>query len=235
VQVAEELAEAGRRVWLATSFVGRGPRRYRGNDLFDWMARAGLLRQTIDDLENPAEAKATQPQISGTKGGHTVGLQSLARQGVTLLGGVENIDGAVVQLRGNLLENAEFGDAFSTRIKGMVDQAVAQMGADAPPAEPDPAEAPFEGLPAMAERRALDLEAENVGSVVWATGFGGDFSWLDLPALDDDGTPVHDGGVSSVAGLYFVGFPWLRTRGSGLIAGVEADARHVVDHLVARR
>jgi putative flavoprotein involved in K+ transport len=153
---------------------------------------------------------------------------------VNLLGGFERADGAVVQIAGNLMENAALGDGFSAQIKGMIDQAIAASGMEAPAAEPDPAEAPFDGMAEMAERRTLDLKQVGIGTVIWATGFRGDYSYLDVPALDEQGTPEHEDGISRVPGLYFLGFPWLRTRASGLITGIDADVRFLVEHLRAR-
>jgi putative flavoprotein involved in K+ transport len=110
---------------------------------------------------------------------------------------------------------------------------IEKMGIDAPGAEDDPVEAPFDGLAQMAQIRRLDLDESNLRSIIWATGFGPRFDYLDGALLDDDGRPRQHDGKCSVAGLYCVGFMWMRRRVSGLVAGVDRDAEHVVGLIAA--
>jgi putative flavoprotein involved in K+ transport len=234
VQIAEDLREAGREVWLATSAVGRVPRRYRGKDIFEWMRVGGLVDQRPEDLDDPQEVHARQPLVTGTHGGHTVSLQQLARDGVQLRGRWSGVRGRALLFDGNLEENVATGDAVSARIKGMVDGAIAKAGLDVPPADPDPAEAPFPGIAAMAAVREVDLDSTGIRTVIWATGFGPRFDYLDPALLDESGRPRHADGVCEVPGLYCLGFTWLRRRGSGLIAGVADDAKHVADRIAGR-
>jgi putative flavoprotein involved in K+ transport len=77
----------------------------------------------------------------------------------------------------------------------------------------------------------LDLRNGGIRSIVWATGFHPDYSWLDLPVIDDKGHLRHDGGVVDAPGLYALGLPFLRRRKSTFITGAEDDARELVDHL----
>jgi len=235
VQIAEDLLEAQRQVYLCTSAVARAPRRYRGRDLTEWMQMAGLGEQRPQDLEDPNEVRAAQPQISGTRGGHTLCLHQLARDGATLLGRLKAADGRVLQIEGDLQANVAKADAFSTKLKGMVDMLIDKAGIDAPPAEVDPVEAPFEGIAAMAAIRQLDLDEANIRTIIWATGFKPQFGYLDPSLLDERGYPRHQEGISDVPGLYCLGFTWLRRRFSGLVAGVDADAQHIVEQIAARR
>jgi putative flavoprotein involved in K+ transport len=234
VQIVEDLREAGRTVYLATSAVGRLARRYRGKDTFAWMRISGLVDQRPEDLEDPEEVRARQPQISGTRGGHTVSLQQLARDGVHLLGRWRGARARTLYFDGDLEANVAKGDEASARIKTMVDRVIAKNGLDAPAAEPDPAEEPFEGIAAMAAVRELDVDRAGIRTVLWATGFGPRFDYLDPALLDESGRPRHVGGACEVPGLYCLGFVWLRRRGSGLITGVDEDAKHIAERIATR-
>jgi putative flavoprotein involved in K+ transport len=235
VQVVEDLLESGRTVYLCTSAVGRMPRRYRGRDIFEWMRVAGLVDQRPEDLQDPNEVHAKQAQISGTRGGHTVSLQQLGRDGVTLLGRLTVVRGTSLCFGADLEANVAKGDEISTKVKGMVDMVVSKAGIDAPAAEPDPVEEPFPGVVEMAAVRELDIEGADIRSVIWATGFGPCFDFLDTTLLDEAGSPRHRDGIGEVPGLYCLGFTWLRRRTSGLIAGVSGDAEQIAARIAASR
>ncbi len=235
VQIAEELAEAGRRVYLCTSKVGRGPRRYRGRDIFEWMQLAGMTEHRPDDLQDPADINAPQPQISGTRGGHSVSLQELARMGVQLLGRLEAVEGRVLRIGADLAANVAAGDAGAAKLRAAVDALIANAALGSPPARPDPTDEPFEGLEAMTRVRELDLDRAGIRSVVWATGFGPDFSYLDPSLLDERGYPRNHDGVCAVPGLYCLGLKWQRRRVSGLLIGVGGDAGYVAEAILDRR
>ena len=234
VQIAEDLLEAGRQVYLCTSKVGRIPRRYRGKDITTWLRLAGLAEQRPEDLEDPSELHARQGQVSGTHGGHTVSLPQLARDGVKLLGRLEAVKGRTLLLGDDLEANAAKGDELSAKLRGGIDMFIEKAGLEAPQAEADPAEEPFAGLADMAAVRELDLREAGIRSVIWATGFGPDFSYLEPSLLDERGRPRHQGGVCAVPGLYCVGLTWLRRRISGLVAGVDADAAFVATKIAER-
>jgi putative flavoprotein involved in K+ transport len=234
MQIAEELLEAGRSVFLSTSNVGRAPRRYRGRDIFEWLRLSGLAEQRPEDLEDPNEVHARQVQVSGTRGGHTVSLQLLARNGATLLGRLNDVAGRVLRVDADLEANVAKGDEVSARLKAMVDMVIAKEGLDVPPPETDPADDPFPGIEQMARVRQLDLDAAHIRSVIWATGFGPDFGYLDPALLDPSGRPRHRNGICDVPGLYCLGFTWLRRRTSGLIPGVADDAESIAHHIAER-
>lgn len=233
VQIVEDLCRAGRKVYLSTSAVGRLPRRYRGKDFFEWLQISGVTNQRPEDLEDPNEVHARQPQISGTHGGHTVSLQQLARDGAQLLGRWRGVRGRVLDFDDDLEANVAKGDQFSATLKGLVDQVIEKRGLEVPAAEPDPAEAPFPGIAAMADVRELDLDRAGVRTVVWATGFSPSFDYLDPALLDESGRPRHTAGTCTVPGLYCLGFLWLRRRVSGLITGVGDDARAIAERIAA--
>jgi putative flavoprotein involved in K+ transport len=231
VQIAEDLLEAGRKVYLATSKVGRVRRAHRGKDLFNWAVEVGFYDQVISDLENPRMAYMAQPQISGSDGGHTISLQSLEKMGATLLGRLQACADGKFQFADNLAENIIFADQISAKFRGMVEGYIAKQGIDAPPAEEDAADQPDSEPQDRKSPTGLDPAEANITTLIWCTGFNGDFSWIDDVELDETGVPVNEKGVSSRKGLYFCGFPWLSKRKSGLIYGIPEDAAFIADKL----
>lgn len=235
VQIAEDLVAGGRTVYLCTSRVGRAPRRYRGRDIFAWLGEAGWFDQTPEQLPDPQMQRWPQPQVSGVGPlGHTVSLQGLAAQGVTLLGRPTTVAGDRIELDDTLGANIAFGDRISAELRGLIDRSIGSSGIEPPPREPDPADEPHPDPSAVHSPAHLDLDGAGIASVVWATGFGGAFGYLPGAVLDERSVPVHERGVAPVPGIFVVGFPWLTSRKSGIIPGVDEDAATVAEH-VARR
>lgn len=231
-QIAEDLIRGGRRVFVSASHVARVPRAYRGRDIVTWMRDLGLWDVRVDELEDPAMQFAAQPQVSGTDGGHTVSLQSLARDGAILLGRVTDIRGNNITLRGDLLECIAFADEKCVFYKTAIDKWIDDHGVSAKPAGADPGEPPLPDLGGSDRLRELDLRAEGVGSVIWCTGFDADWSWVEVDVFDEDGRPRHQDGITDSRGLYFIGHAWLSNRKSGILYGVTDDAERIVDHLL---
>lgn len=228
VQIAEELLAAGRKVFLCTSKVPRTPRRYRGRDILEWLAEIRFFDVTYDSLQDKSIAQMTQPQVSGMgRFGHTVSLQYLHKQGAVILGRLLDAQYGSLLLGDDAAVNVHFADAFSERIKDQVEQYLMAQGLPLPPLEEDPADQPDPLARCASGQRSLDLGEEGVSTLIWATGFKGDFGWIHLPVLDDNGEPVHRRGVSAVEGLYFLGFPWLHSRKSGIIYGIAEDAEYL--------
>jgi putative flavoprotein involved in K+ transport len=230
-QIAEDLLEAGRAVYVSVSRVGRVPRTYRGRDMLAWWRDMGFFDVRLEELENPAMQFAAQPQVSGTAGGHTVSLQSLARDGATLLGRVTAADGYLVRLGADLPDSIAFADMKAQDFRNAVDAYIARAGIDASAPAPDPGEPPLPDPGKAAAWDVLDLQDVGVTSVVWCTGFSADWSWVKANVFDERGRPVHDGGVTAERGLYFVGLPWLSKRKSGILYGVGEDAERIVRHI----
>jgi putative flavoprotein involved in K+ transport len=227
VQIAEDLLRAGREVYLATSAVGRLPRRYRGRDAFAWLADDGFFDEPPDRaMPGPS------PQISGTAGGHTLSYQHLRTLGAVLVGGVAGMSGERVDLRDNLASNMRFADEASELFRARIDAHIARVGADAPDPSPDPADEPARRLPSSPRR--LHLRRAGIRTVIWATGFTPATSFVHAPVLDERGKVRHRDGATALPGLFVVGQTWLRTRRSGTVYGVSADAPHVAG-LVASR
>lgn len=232
VQIAEDLVAGGRTVYLCTSLAGRMPRRYRGRDIFGWLGDIGYFEQVPSQLPDPKMMKWPQPHVSGVGPlGRTVSLQSLAAQGVRLLGRPTEVAGDRVHLDDTLGANIAFGDRISAETKGLIDRHIAAAGTAAPAAEEDPADAPHPDPAALHSPDHLDLEAAGIGSVVWTTGFHGAFGYLPKAVVDEGGVPIHDRGVAPVPGIFMVGFPWLIKRKSGIIPGVWDDAATIAEHV----
>jgi putative flavoprotein involved in K+ transport len=235
VQVVEDLLDAGRTVYLCTSAVARSRRRHRGRDFMEWLAAGGFFDIPVDRLPDPRIRFARQPVVSGTgRFGHSVSLQSLAERGVTLLGRPREIQGDRWLLDDTVGANIAFADQKSAEINAEVQKAIDAGGGGLHPLEPDPADEPHPDPMSVRSPADLDLDAAGVGTVIWATGVGGDLSYLPSSVFDPDGAPVHQRGVTAVPGIYFLGFPWLWTRKSGIILGVDEDAKFIADRVAER-
>jgi putative flavoprotein involved in K+ transport len=230
VQIAEDLLAAGRKVYLCTGKVGRLPRRYRGRDSSAWNVEMKIWDVTFASLKDKSVSRATLSQISGVgRYGHTVSLQSLARQGAVVLGRLLDVEGSSLVLSDEAAAHVRFADEFSQKRKAEIDAYLARAGIALPPLENDPADEPDPRAECASPLTRLDLHAAQVATIIWATGFTADFSWIRLPVVDGEGMPIHERGVSPVPGLYFIGFPWLNSRKSGLIYGITEDAERIVN------
>lgn len=236
VQIAEDLIAAGRHVFLSTSAVARVPRRYRGRDIIDWFIETGFWDVRLRDLEDPKVQFAAQPQVSGVGArGRTVSLQALARRGAILLGRIADVEGCTLRFADSLQVAIRFADERSEFFKRMIDKYIDSRGLSVERFEPDPDDLPDDGLSRRNSACQLDLRHEDIRSVIWCTGFTGSFDWIRLPAFGSDGRPVHERGVSAVAGVYFLGAPWLYKRKSGNLYGMTEDAAYIVRHVSETR
>ena len=235
VQIAEDLLGAGRTVYLATSAVARLRRRYRGRDSLAWLVDGGFYDVPLDRLSDPQVRFQTLFTTSGIgRAGHTVSLQALAKQGAILLGRPSAVEGDRLRFDDTVGSNIAFADQKSAEFNATLEAIIDRAAIDPPALETDAADMPHPDPMSVRSPSEIDLGAAGVGTVIWATGFGGDLGFLDGTMLDEQGTPVHEHGVGRVAGVYFVGFPWLWTRKSGIILGVDEDAGFVADHVAQR-
>ncbi len=229
-QIAEELYQSGRKVFLSVGSAGRALRRYRGQDIFWWLDKSGFFDRTLDKLPSPKARFAGNPQASGTRGGHTINLHQFARDGVTLLGRVQGASDHKIVLAPNLKEALGKIDGFEVNLLKMIDGFVEKAGLDAP--KEDVAQL-RDGYDSEVITE-LDLEAAGVTTIIWAMGYAFDFSLVQLPIFDGDGYPVQQRGVTDYPGLYFLGLHWLHTSKSTLLMGVGEDAAYVAEHIAAR-
>jgi putative flavoprotein involved in K+ transport len=231
-QIAEDLVQANRTVFLATGRVGRMPRRYRGRDIVFWLRRSGLFDVPRKDFLDPSGRVMGRPLLGV---GHTVSLQSLSAQGVVLLGRLTGVDGnRRLTFAPDLEDNIRFGDETSEQFKRHIDDYIAREGIDAPAAEDDPEETVAPHLPDP-PIGSLDPVERGIASVIWCTGFEGDFGWVQVPGvLDARGQPVHEEGIAGRPGLYFAGLDFASTRKSGTLLSLAEEGPRLVSHLMAR-
>lgn len=229
VQIAAELQEAGRKVYLSVGPHGRPPRRYRGRDFVWWL---GVLNKW--DAEATPGVEHTTIAVSGAHGGATVDFRALAAGGMVLLGRTEGFSDGKLRFAPDLAANITAGDANYLGLLAEADAYVARHGLDLPE-EPEahligPAPACMTD-PVL----ALDLAEAGITTVIWATGFGREDGWLQVGAFDGAGRPAHTRGVSTEPGVYFLGLPWQTRRGSSFIWGVWHDAKYIADHICKQR
>jgi putative flavoprotein involved in K+ transport len=232
-QITEDLLEAGREVYLSVGKVARAPRSYRGRDIVAWWKDMGLWDLKLHQLEDQSLQFAAQPQVSGTHGGHTVSLQSLARDGAVLLGRVLDVDRRALRLDRSVRECIRFADEKSRAFKAAIDAHVEREGIRAEAPLPDPGEPPLPDLRESDEITNFDLSRAGVSSVIWCTGFDADWSWVKVDMFDQAGRPRHNNGETEFPGLYLLGMPWLSARKSGILLGVSDDAARIVQHIRA--
>lgn len=228
-QIADELMQAGRQVYFSVSRHRRAPRRYRGRDHVWWWGEIGML----DTPPDPGGARPPPVVHSGVNGGRTIDFRDFARKGMVLLGRATAVRDGVMDFAPDLADNLAHGDAACIAFMDRVDDHIRRAGLDLPP---DPEARHLAAMPAVVAQtpRELDLRAANIRSVIWATGYGLDFSWIDIPVFDDRGRPPHREGVSMTPGLYFLGLPFLSRFASSFLFGVGADAERLAAHIDSR-
>ena len=232
-QIVEDCVRAGYTTYLCVARSGRLPRRYRGRDSVAWQDELGILDRTPDMLETPARRFAGDPHVTGRDGGSTISLYDFHRRGVTLLGRLESIDGCLVRFRDDLESNLEYADAFARNFMKSIDDHVAATGVSAPaPTAAELAGGPDPAGEGIRSSQALDLDAAAVTTVVWATGFGFDFAWIEGIGTDAFAYPLTDRGKSTLPRLYFCGLNWMTKRKSGILYGVGDDARAVSSDII---
>jgi putative flavoprotein involved in K+ transport len=228
-QIAEELHQSGRTVYLSVSRHRRVPRRYRGRDATWWLIAMGRMDTRIDSF--PGRKMPPSTVVTGVNGGHDVNVRQLAADGVVVLGRLDGVVEGKISLAANAEEILAEADqtyldyeraaddyARSAKLEVLAKQDANSIRTSAP----------------IEPVSAVDLKAANINSVVWSTGYSFDFGWLKVPVLDERGAPVQERGVTDCANLYFLGLHWMHTFKSGTLFGVGDDAAHLADHITAR-
>jgi putative flavoprotein involved in K+ transport len=230
VQIADELARAERQVYLSVGPHDRPPRAYRGRDFVWWL---GVLGKWDAAAQVPGKEHVTIA-VSGARGGETIDFRRLAARGIILVGRTDSYKDGVLSFAPDLAENIARGDASYMALLDEADAYVIRNGLDL---HEEPEARRIEPDPACMTAPILELDPAEAGitTVIWATGYGVDYSWLQVDAFDENGKPKHQRGVSSEPGIYFLGLPWQSRRGSSFIWGVWHDAKHVADHIATQR
>jgi putative flavoprotein involved in K+ transport len=230
VQIADELLRHGRPVTVATGEHVRLPRRYRGADILWWMEAAGVLDERHDEMDDLVRARSLPSmQLAGSQGGEALDLNALTGRGARLVGRLGAIRQGRALFSGSLANVCALADLKLARLLDALDAWAADSGLDAP--EPPERLAPT-AVPSSPPLE-LDLRRGEIRTIVWATGYRPDLSWLELPVLNPRGRLIHDGGVTAFPGLYLMGMPFLRRRKSTLIDGARADAGELAAHLAS--
>lgn len=228
LQLAQEIHASGRPVTLAVGEHVRMPRLYRGRDVQWWMLASGVLDQCLEEMDDPLRARRLpSPQLVGTRERKTLDLNVLRAQGVEIVGRLMGVRDGRAQFSGSLRNVCALADLKMNRLLGLFDEWAERTGVDT---EVGPPERYAGTVPDASPRLGLTL-GQDVRTIVWATGYRPDFSWLDVPAFDRRGQLKHDGGVVEAPGLYVLGLPFLRRRKSSFMHGTEDDVRDLSVHL----
>jgi putative flavoprotein involved in K+ transport len=231
VQLADEIARSGRRVMLAVGEHIRMPRIYRGRDIQYWLGAVGVLDERYDAVDDIVRARRVpSPQLVGSPVRATLDVNALSQRGVEIVGRLAGIADGKAQFSGSLRNHCAMADLKLGRLLDRVDQWIAASGtaqAVAPAERFAPTRTPEQ------PRLIVDLAANRVGTVLWATGFRPDYRWLRVPVFDRKGRLRHDGGIVGAPGLYALGLNFMRRRKSSFIHGTEDDVSDLGAHLVA--
>ncbi|MGE8064429.1 flavin-containing monooxygenase [Pseudomonas sp. NPDC089569] len=230
VQIADELLRSGRKVYLSVGQHDRPPRSYRNRDFCWWL---GVLGEWDAAAMKPGREHVTIA-VSGAHGGSTVDFRGLAHRGMTLVGLTRSFEDGVVRFQTDLADNLARGDQNYLSLLDAADAYIERNGLDLP-LEPEARSTYPEPECVTKPILELDLAKAGVTSIIWATGFAVDYSWMNVDAFDANGKPLHQRGVSSESGIYFLGLPWQSRRGSSFIWGVWHDAKYIADHIATQR
>jgi len=231
IQIADEIHRSGRPVTLAVGEHVRVPRVYRGRDIQWWMDAAGVLNERYDEIDDIGRARNVPSlQLAGSDDRWTLDLNSLTAIGVKHIGRLAGINDGKALFSGSLRNQCALADLKMNRLLDTIDEWAAAHGLDSE-VSPKQRFAPtkVEASPPL----GIDLKRGGIRTIIWATGFRPDYSWLDVPVLDRKGRVRHDGGVVDAPGMYLMGIPFLRRRKSSLIDGAADDARDLSAHLAA--
>jgi putative flavoprotein involved in K+ transport len=228
-QIADELLRAGKSVHLSVGPHDLPPRSYRGRDFVWWL---GVLGKWEAVTKDPGTEHITIA-VSGAHGGQTVDFRGLAERGIILLGRTHSVKKNVMRFESDLAKNIANGNSYTLSLLDQADEYVIRNGLDFP-LEPEAREVLPDPDCVTNPILEINLEKAGINSIVWATGFDVDFGWLKVNALDENGKPKHDRGISTESGIYFLGLPWQSRRGSSFIWGVWQDAKFLADQIKLR-
>ena len=226
-QIAEDLLESGKEVWLAVSKCGRRLRKYKGKDSSWWNYKMGLFDKTVNEVPFNDRWKCS-PHTSGGRGGHDINLMDLAEKGLNLCGSVNKCSGNKVIFNDDLYNNLKFSDDFALNWCKKVDDFIQQNNMLTAP------EKVSNDKRIIKKNLNSPLEissADNLKSIIWATGFRYNFDWVKMKLIDQKGHPIQKRGITKHLGLYFMGLQWMHTSKSAQFIGVGEDAEYIVEDI----
>jgi len=231
VQLAKEIHASGRPVTLSVGEHVRVPRLYRGRDIKWWMDAIGIMDMHYTEADDVRRARRVPSlQLVGTPERATLDLNALRAQGVRIVGRLAGMCEGKVQFSGSLANQCTLADLKMNRLLDGIDEWIAENAGNG---EFEPAHRFRRTFVDAEPRLGMDLAAAGIKTVIWATGYRPDYSWLHVPVLDRKGRIRHDGGVVDAPGLYVMGLPFLRRRKSSFIVGADEDGRDLAEHLSA--
>ena len=190
VQLAHEIQGSGRPVTLSVGEHVRLPRTYRGRDVLWWMDASGVWNQRYDQMDDVARARRLpSPQLVGTPERTTLDLNALSASGVEIVGRLSTVRDGLALFSGGLRNQFALADLKMDRLLDTFDEWARGHTVDAdvaPPERFEPTRAPERS------RLELDLKSGEIRSIVWATGFRPDYSWLHVPVVDAKGHLRHE-------------------------------------------
>jgi putative flavoprotein involved in K+ transport len=198
-----------------------------------WVNQMGGYDRTVDQLPSPAARFVCHPDLTGKDGGHELNLRQLASGGVVPLGRLQAVQGNRAILAPDLEESLAWADAQAVQLTQAIDDFVVRTGMDVP-VESRQEDATRPWMPPAEPILELDLYAAGISTVIWATGFQLDFGWVHVPVFDEAGAPLHQRGITSSPGLYFLGLPWLYKEKSALLFGIGEDAAYLASDIAVR-
>ena len=233
-QIADDLQQSGRQVYLSVGHHNRVPRRYRGQDFAYWGAALKRPEQIVDTVPLNLR-KGAEVLLTGANGGYDVDLRSMAARGIVLLGHSQEINNGNLVLADDLEQHLAKGDESFENFKKAVDEYITKSGLEAPKDQKSVV-SPNIGKEISTPISHLNLKDAGVTAIVWASGFRYDFDWVKLPVFHDGGEPVHRRGVAQFPGIYFLGLRWLYKRKSVFLlrAGPAEDAAYLAEQIIVR-
>ena len=227
-QIAEDLLESGREVWLAVSKCGRRLRNYKGKDSSWWNYKMGLFDKTVDEVPFSERWKCSS-HTSGVRGGHDINLMDLSEKGLNLCGSVYHCSSNKIIFKDDLYRNLKFSDESAINWSKRVDDFILQKNMVTPPDNVTKDKRINRSNTTSALE--MSLLSSSVKSIIWATGFRYNFDWIKLKLTDKKGHPIQKRGVTKYKGLYFMGLQWMHSSKSAQFIGVGEDAEFIVNDI----
>jgi len=226
-QIAEDLHLEGKKVHLCVGNAPKSPRKYRGKDVVEWLDQMSYYDKTIDTFEDPvATRNKVNHYVTGRDGGREIDLRVFANEGMKLYGLFNDVKDGKIYFGDNLKQDLDNADKAAQNIKDRIDEFIVANKIEAPK-EPGylPPWEPTEDI------NSIDIKSANIGAVIWCIGYKTNYSWLNLPLFDKKGYPIHNRGISTTNGVYFIGLPWMYTWGSGRFSGITKDSIYLAEKI----